>query len=191
MKNTVKMLGLLSLSLVLGACGQNATTPTAGSAKPIPAALRDAGQQSAKWFVELEGDPTSLSGQSVLSQQATFRTQALSRSIRYQEVQSFSTLFNGFSVIATGAEINRISQMPGVLGVYPIHEVQLPPHRARRERQPQPRHVLRHWHDRRGHRSERTRADRQGRQGRRDRLRDRRGPPRLPGPHRGRLRLRR
>ncbi|WP_027463901.1 S8 family serine peptidase [Deinococcus ficus] len=127
MKNTVKMLGLLSLSLVLGACGQNATTPTAGSAKPIPAALRDAGQQSAKWFVELEGDPTSLSGQSVLSQQATFRTQALSRSIRYQEVQSFSTLFNGFSVIATGAEINRISQMPGVLGVYPIHEVQLPP----------------------------------------------------------------
>lgn len=79
-----------------------------------------------RWFVELSGDPTALSSQSVGAQQAAFRTQAAQLGITYQEVMSYHTLFNGFSVKASSAEISRISQMPGVLGVYPVKEIAAP-----------------------------------------------------------------
>ncbi len=127
---TVKTLAFLSLSLVLGACGQNAaTTPTAGSGQQgikMPSSLRSTAQTPGKWFVELAGDPTGISAQSVTGQQASFRAQALAQGIKYTEVQSYSTLFNGFSVVATGAEINRISRMSGVTGVYPVRRVDAP-----------------------------------------------------------------
>ncbi|GGL97481.1 S8 family serine peptidase [Deinococcus aerophilus] len=133
MKNTAKTLALLSLSLVLGACGQNAATPSAtapaGTASQgirMPDSLRGVSTVPGKWFVELKGDPTVLSSQSVGGQQASFRAQAQGLGIRFKELQSYSTLFNGFSVLATGAEINRISQMPGVLGVYPVRQVDMP-----------------------------------------------------------------
>ncbi len=133
MKNTAKTLALLSLSLVLGACGQNAATPSAttpaGTASQgirMPDSLRGASAVPGKWFVELKGDPTVLSSQSLGGQQASFRAQAQGLGIRFKELQSYSTLFNGFSVLATGAEINRISQMPGVLGVYPVRRVDVP-----------------------------------------------------------------
>lgn len=128
MNKTVKTLALLSLSLVLGACGQGGTPTADASPKGalLPASAHANNLTPSKWFVELEGDPTALGTQSIGSQQASFRAQAQSRGIHYQEVRSYSTLFNGFSVIATGSEINRISRMPGVLGVYPVHRVDLP-----------------------------------------------------------------
>ncbi|MFC4638790.1 S8 family serine peptidase [Deinococcus hohokamensis] len=130
MNKTAKTLALLSLSLVLGACGQNtsptASTPAAGPVANVPASIRGASTVPSKWFVELAGDPTTLSAQSIGSQQASFRAQAASLNIRYQEVHSFNTLFNGFSVLASDAEVNRISRMPGVLGVYPVHMIERP-----------------------------------------------------------------
>ncbi|GAA5501235.1 hypothetical protein Dxin01_00967 [Deinococcus xinjiangensis] len=129
MKNTVRALSLLSLTLILGACGQNSATPTTATnpqGVSLPAELRGANTAEGKWFVELQGDPTAISVQSVSSQQAAFRSQAAALGIKYQEVESYSTLFNGFSVVATGADINRISRMQGVLGVYPVHKVDLP-----------------------------------------------------------------
>nr|WP_304524142.1 S8 family serine peptidase [Deinococcus betulae] len=117
---------MLSLALVLGACGNNSTpqtvTPNAHSAKELNARA----QATDRWFVELAGDPTALSVQSVGAQQAAFRTQAAQLGIRYQEVMSFHTLFNGFSVKASSAEINRISRMAGVLGVYPVKVIPAP-----------------------------------------------------------------
>ncbi len=127
---TVRTLAFLSLSLVLGACGQNAvTTPSAGNVQQgikMPSSLHNASQTPGKWFVELAGDPTGISAQSIGGQQAGFRAQALAQGIKYTEVQSYRTLFNGFSVVATGAEINRISQLSGVIGVYPVRRVDAP-----------------------------------------------------------------
>lgn len=130
MNNTVKTLALLSLSLVLGACGQSAVTPSqpAGTTQGIklPESLRGTSAVPGKWFIELEGDPTALGAQSIGSQQASFRAQAQAAGLRYQELQSYNTLFNGFSVMATEAEMGRVSRLPGVLGVYPVHRVELP-----------------------------------------------------------------
>lgn len=133
MNKPAKTALLLSLSLVLGACGQNGVptvspeAPTAGAGqRNLPVTLRAELNTPGKWFVELEGDPTALSAQSVGSQQAGFRAQAKALGLRYQEVQSYSTLFNGFSIVANGAEVNRISRMPGVLGVYRVNRVELP-----------------------------------------------------------------
>lgn len=129
---TVRTLAFLSLSLVLGACGQNAvTTPSASTGSgqqgvKMPSSLRNASQTPGKWFVELAGDPTGISAQSISGQQAGFRAQAVAQGIQYTEVQSYSTLFNGFSVVASGAEINRISRLPGVIGVYPVRRVDAP-----------------------------------------------------------------
>lgn len=123
MKNTVKSLSLLSLALVLGACGNSSTVST-----PVTSGVK-APQFTAvpgKWFVELEGDPTALSVQSVGAQQAVFRAQAAASGIRYQEVMSFDTLFNGFSVQAEEAEVNRLSLLPGVRAVYPVEQVERP-----------------------------------------------------------------
>ena len=166
---TVKTLAFLSLSLVLGACGQNAaTTPTAGSGQQgikMPSSLRSTAQTPGKWFVELAGDPTGISAQSVTGQQASFRAQALAQGIKYTEVQSYSTLFNGFSVVATGAEINRISRMSGVTGVYPVRRVDAPRVRSQPKCPAETRDVLCQGHDRCRHRAKRVGSDRQGRQG--------------------------
>ncbi|WP_291430339.1 S8 family serine peptidase [Deinococcus sp.] len=128
--NTVKSLSLLSLALVLGACGTSSPTASASTGS-APAAnrasiLNATPNAPTRWFVELTGDPTLLSVQSVSGQQATFRAQAAQQGIKYQEVRSFQTLFNGFSVQASEAEINRISRLPGVLGVYPVKEIAAP-----------------------------------------------------------------
>ncbi|MFC6749467.1 S8 family serine peptidase [Deinococcus aquaticus] len=130
MKNTVKSISLLSLALVLGACGTSAPTASApiGSTPAANRAsiLKATPNTPTLWFVELAGDPTTLSVQSVSGQQASFRAQAAQQGVKYQEVRSFQTLFNGFSVQASEAEINRISRLPGVLGVYPVKEIAAP-----------------------------------------------------------------
>lgn len=126
MKNTVKSLSLLSLALILGACGNSAPTATAPVNTNRVSTLNTQPTEQTRWFVELTGDPTALSVQSVSSQQASFRAQAAQQGIRYQEVRSFQTLFNGFSVQASEAEINRIGRLPGVLGVYPVGVIQKP-----------------------------------------------------------------
>nr|WP_305852135.1 S8 family serine peptidase [Deinococcus sp. JMULE3] len=109
----------------MGACGTSTApkiAPTGQSAKTLKVQTH----VTDRWFVELSGDPTALSSQSVGAQQAAFRTQAAQLGIKYQEVMSYHTLFNGFSVKASSAEINRISRMPGVLGVYPVKEIAAP-----------------------------------------------------------------
>lgn len=125
MKNTLKTASLLSLALILGACGSGTDTTTPAAHAGVKVTNLNASAPT-RWFVELEGDPTSLSAQSVGSQQATFRAQAAALGIQFQVLRSYNTLFNGFSVEASQAEINRISSMPGVLGVYPVRRIDAP-----------------------------------------------------------------
>lgn len=126
-KNTLKSLSLLSLTLILAACGgNNQTAPNpAQEGVKIPANMKISTAPS-RWFVELKGDPTSLSAQSTLSEQSVFRAQAAQLGIKYQEIESYHTLFNGFSVLATEAEVGRISRMSGVNGVYPDRLIPMP-----------------------------------------------------------------
>ena len=135
--NLGKSAALLTIAIALAACGQQTTStpPDSVTAAPTQArkavlknALRDApsATQVGKWFVELSGDPTAIGTQSVSTQQTGFRAQALAQGIRYQEVASFHTLFNGFSVKATELEVQRLSRLPGVLNVSRVQRVSLP-----------------------------------------------------------------
>lgn len=135
--NVGKSAALLTIAIALAACGQQMTStpPDSVTAAPTQArkavlknALRDApsATQVGKWFVELSGDPTAIGTQSVSTQQTGFRAQALAQGIRYQEVASFHTLFNGFSVKATELEVQRLSRLPGVLNVSRVQRVSLP-----------------------------------------------------------------
>ncbi|THF87691.1 peptidase S8 [Deinococcus sp. KSM4-11] len=129
MKNTATILSAMSLALLLGACGsstpRSSTTPATHTGQR-PTMDMTTALSPKKWFVELAGDPTSLSSLSIGSQQATFRAQAAQRGIQYQELQSYHTLFNGFTVLATQTQLNHISTLPGVIGVYPVQMVANP-----------------------------------------------------------------
>ena len=91
---SLKALSLLTLSIVLAACTQAATPqPQVQQARPA-AHLKLAGNAAPRqYFVELSGDPTDLSAQSIGSQQAGFRAQAKAQGIGYQELKSYSLLF--------------------------------------------------------------------------------------------------
>lgn len=129
MKNhTTKALGLLTLAITLAACGQTAAPQKSravlGANLPKSSAAR---LEPDRWIVELQGDPTSgLSAQSISAQQASVRSLAAGSGIKYQELRSFHTLFNGFSIKASGSEAARIAKLPGVLAVYPVHQYSLP-----------------------------------------------------------------
>ncbi|GAA5513723.1 hypothetical protein Dcar01_02468 [Deinococcus carri] len=130
MKNPLKSLPLLTVALVLASCGQSTTPSTAsnpGASQPISLGqMRGADLVPGKWFVELEGDPTALGAQSIGAQQAAFRSLAAQQGIKYQELASYSTLFNGFSISASDAEVNEITRVPGVLAVYPVERIDMP-----------------------------------------------------------------
>ena len=118
---------LLGLTALLTACGPggNAPPPT----QPTGVGLRlpaGAAQSSDRWFVELAGDPSTLNAQGVGAQQATFRAQAAASGAQYRETASYHTLFNGFAVQASPAELGRLSRLPGVTAVYPVRPI-LPP----------------------------------------------------------------
>lgn len=130
--NRIKAITLLSGALFLGACGQTQPTPTAAA----PSAGQTAStlgitpdtktSPTGRWFVELEGEPDGLSAQSLSAQQQSFRLQAQSAGIEFQEVASYQTLFNGFSVEVSDAEVAKFTHLPGVKAVYPVGLVAQP-----------------------------------------------------------------
>ncbi|CAM4011510.1 S8 family serine peptidase [Deinococcus marmoris] len=119
-------LSLLGLTVLLVACGPGRAPPPAatGAGLKLPSAAAPA---STGWFIELAGDPTGLNAQSLGAQQASFRAQASASGVQYRETASYRTLFNGFAVQASPAELGRLSRLPGVTGVYPVQQIR--PHR--------------------------------------------------------------
>lgn len=129
-KGSSRFVLALSLPLLLAACGQQPvsvqpTTSTGNTSQRIPATMKQATVPN-KWFIELEGDPTALGTQSITGQQAAFREQAKAAGIDYQEQYSYHQLFNGFSVVASSQEIDRLAQLPGVKAVYPVRFIPAP-----------------------------------------------------------------
>ncbi|MDO4263120.1 MAG: S8 family serine peptidase [Deinococcus sp.] len=131
--NRIKAATLLSGALFLGACGQTQTTPS-----PAPSTQPSGGHTAAelgiaartsptgRWFVELEGEPGALSAQSLSAQQRSVLLQAQSAGIEFQEIASFQTLFNGFSVEVADAEVGRFTRLPGVRAIYPVDVIEQP-----------------------------------------------------------------
>lgn len=130
--NRIKAITLLSGALFLGSCGQTQNTPAAGPAQPAAGhtaaelGIAPKTSPSGRWFIELEGEPGALSAQSLSAQQQSVRLQAQSAGIEYQEVASFQTLFNGFSVEIADQEVGKFTRLPGVKAVYPVDIIQQP-----------------------------------------------------------------
>lgn len=81
------------------------------------------------WFVELTGKPategTSLAA--LQREQDAFRAAASRARVKYVERFAFSTLWNGFSISISPADIAKVASLPGVKAVYPVVTVSLPP----------------------------------------------------------------
>ncbi|GHG01905.1 hypothetical protein GCM10017783_12640 [Deinococcus piscis] len=128
--NRIKAVALLSGALFLGACGQPQTAPApaqpSGGHTAAELGLSPSTSPSGRWFVELEGEPGTLSAQSLRAQQQSVLLQAQSAGIQFQEVASFQTLFNGFSVDIADAEVGHFTRLPGVKAIYPVDVIEQP-----------------------------------------------------------------
>jgi|CXWL01.1.fsa_nt_gi subtilisin family serine protease len=80
------------------------------------------------WFVELSGMPVSEgnTSSSVELEHKKFRDEAKKEKIEYKEEHSYGSLWNGFSVSATTAELGKLSRLPGVVAIYPVMVVSVP-----------------------------------------------------------------
>ncbi|AWN24434.1 peptidase S8 [Deinococcus irradiatisoli] len=126
-RTSFKALSLLTLAVALAACGHSAPSVSQAKLRP-PASPVKLGESAApkQYFVELSGDPSDLSAQSVSSQQVSFRAQAKAQGIVYQELKSYSLLFNGFVVRADSTAKRQLEHLGGVVALYPVQKVQLP-----------------------------------------------------------------
>jgi len=121
----------LTLAIALASCNTNPApaalvVPASSAAHPVKLGQSvGTALPASSYFVELQGGPTfdGLSSQSVLSAQSSFRSQAKSAGIQYQEKYSYSSLFNGFSVQASSSEALALSRLPGVKAVYAVGRV--------------------------------------------------------------------
>ena len=80
------------------------------------------------WSVELSGAPVSEGNTSVSvqSEHKKFRDEAKKENIEYKEEFSYESLWNGFSVSATTAELGKLSRMSGVKSIYPVMVISVP-----------------------------------------------------------------
>ena len=81
-----------------------------------------------QWFVQLSGAPEAdgNSALSVSNEHQNFRNNAKKERVQYKEEYSYNSLWNGFSVSATTAELGKLSRIPGVLAIYPVMVVSVP-----------------------------------------------------------------
>ena len=114
-----------------------AATAIYGLAGPVPSALADlpegATPESVKtlpdtWFVQLKGAPTADGNalKNVRAEKAAFRGAATKAGIRFSERYAYDTLFNGLSVVASKAEIEKVKGLTNVAAVWPVEVVDAP-----------------------------------------------------------------
>jgi minor extracellular serine protease Vpr len=113
-----------------------ATTAVCAIAGPVDsarAALPDGAAAEMRalpntWFVQLKGPPTvdGNSLQAVRAEKAAFRSAATKAGIKFQERYAYDKLFNGFSVIASGTDVQRLKSLTNVSAVWPVAVVDAP-----------------------------------------------------------------
>jgi minor extracellular serine protease Vpr len=129
-----KLFGTFFLVVVLiagsfAAAGADASGPVV----PLtPAPSAENGQMTDEtphlWFVELSGAPIAEGNTqlAVNSEHQKFRDDAKKDHIVYKEHYSYDSLWNGFSVSTTTAELGKLSRIAGVVAIYPVMVVSVP-----------------------------------------------------------------
>ncbi len=126
----------LSIIVILSLAGAAITPAFAGVVGPVnpdtvPASAETGqlvNETPKQWFVQLSGLPTSEGNSelAVRSQQAGFRLSAQVYKVKYKEHYTYSSLWNGFSITASTADLGKISRMPGVKAIFPVMIVSVP-----------------------------------------------------------------
>jgi subtilisin family serine protease len=80
------------------------------------------------WFVEFRSLPMAAGGnlKQIKDDKDNFKKVAAKEKIEYAQRYEFSELWNGISVEIKTSDLNKISAMPGVVGVYPVDVIQIP-----------------------------------------------------------------
>lgn len=80
------------------------------------------------WFVELSGKPVAegRSPAAARSEHQAFRSRAQNAGLRFTERYAYETLFNGFSISMSAADLSRLSLIEGVRAIYPVETIAIP-----------------------------------------------------------------
>ena len=142
MHKPLRKLSLLMLALLLASCGSfqrdgnlqplgerqgmQEVFPEVALSSPFTGEMVN--ETPDAWFVEFAGPPTVKGGSpsKLRQQRAAFKSAATAEGIQYSERFDFQRLFNGISVRATPAEVNKLSKLPGVEAVYPVVRFEIP-----------------------------------------------------------------
>lgn len=119
---------LLSVAAATGIAGMAPVSAAPPVANSIP--MSEAEGIPSLWFVQLGSAPVSdgTSATVLRSEKKAFRDRARTQGVRYRERREFETLWNGISIEASPAEINKIVRsIEGVTAVWPVAKVDAPP----------------------------------------------------------------
>jgi minor extracellular serine protease Vpr len=80
------------------------------------------------WLVQLKGAPTADGStlQSVRAEKAAFRNAAARAGVQFQERHAYDALFNGLSIRASRADVEKLKSLPGVAAVWPVAIIDAP-----------------------------------------------------------------
>ncbi|WP_133499453.1 S8 family serine peptidase [Cognatilysobacter terrigena] len=98
---------------------------------PYPVADNDGtpvDETPGRWFVELSSAPLSDRGSAAMlaNEKQTFRNAARGAGVKYIENYAYDSLFNGFSVTVSRAQLSTIARLPGVKAIYPVDTIPMP-----------------------------------------------------------------
>jgi minor extracellular serine protease Vpr len=109
-------------------CGLAGYVPGALAGLPEGATLESFKALPNTYFVQLKGAPTAGGNavNNVRAEKASFRSEASKAGIKFKERYAYDALFNGVSVVASRAEIEKIKRLPNVAAVWPVEVVDAP-----------------------------------------------------------------
>lgn len=119
---------LLSVAAATGIAGMTPASAAPAVANKIPMSAAEGVPNL--WFVQLGSAPTSDGTDATVlrSEKRAFRDKARSEGVRFRERREFETLWNGISIEASPAEINKIVRsIDGVTAVWPVAKIDAPP----------------------------------------------------------------
>ncbi|HSK34229.1 MAG TPA: S8 family serine peptidase, partial [Propionicimonas sp.] len=97
------------------------------TARPVPKDLQ-ARALPDKWFVQVSGAPSLRGGSRTAAQsrQASVQSAARDDGVKLSVLHSYTRVWNGFSVKASKAEVDKLRSLRGVTAIYPVFTVSLP-----------------------------------------------------------------
>jgi subtilisin family serine protease len=123
----IKPLGALLGAAVVTALSGGVTPVALGSADPGFIAV-DQSQVQSRWFIELAGRPAADGNnpKSLAREKQAFRDAARAAGVSLNERYAFDTLWNGFSVEVSTADLATLKRLSGVKAIYPVVDIEAP-----------------------------------------------------------------